>query len=137
MRNYKRVEEVGMHRESKERRAHNAVNSAKTLTEQGIEFENKNNGTHLIVRVGDCVVDFWPTTGRWIPRPARASRSDVAPKGGRGVFNLIAYLKCAPRYNHEANYGKEPTIPAQAVHASEDAESPTGASAADNPVDVQ
>lgn len=64
------------------RRASNRHNSPQILTAHGIDFETKNAGAHLIVRLGDLVVDFWPGTGKYITRGANS-------KTGRGVFNLL------------------------------------------------
>ena len=56
------------------------------LTDEGISYEEKNGGAHLIVNHDGRTVDFWPGTGKWISR----SGGD-----GRGVKNLIALLKSA------------------------------------------
>ena len=52
----------------------------KILKDKGINFESKNGGAHLIVDGYECVIDFWPSTGKFIVR--------TGPKG-RGVFNMI------------------------------------------------
>lgn len=70
----------GMAEESKRRRAGNRENSAKILAENGVGFESKNIGAHLIVKGPSITVDFWPGTGKWIVRGG---------KTGRGVFNLM------------------------------------------------
>lgn len=38
------------------------------LTRNGIEFEEKNGGVHLVVTHKGKVADFWPTTGRFCVR---------------------------------------------------------------------
>ena len=68
------------------RRAANRVNSASFLTKQGVPFESKNNGAHIVISLGPLRVDFWPGTGLW-----RAS--GLHPKEGRGVFRRWAYLE--------------------------------------------
>lgn len=70
----------GLAEESKQRRAGNRENSAKILADEGIKFESKNLGAHLIVSGHSITVDFWPGTGKWIIRGG---------KTGRGVFNLL------------------------------------------------
>lgn len=64
------------------RRANNRESSPRILAERGVSFETKNDGAHLIVTIGELVVDFWPGTGKFITRSAK-------PKTGRGVFNLL------------------------------------------------
>lgn len=53
------------------------------LQRDGVAFEVKNNGYHLVVEDRDSFVDYWPTTGRWIAR-----------SGGRGIGykSLIEWL---------------------------------------------
>lgn len=81
MRNYERTAEVGFRQESIERRATNREASIKLLTTYGVEFERKNGDVHLIVRHDGRVIDFWPSTGKFIER--KNGRT------GRGVFNLL------------------------------------------------
>lgn len=70
---------------SKEKKSNNLEQSTKLLNEHMIDYESKNNGIHLIVTAFDSeIIDFWPTTGKWIPR-------GKAPQ--RGVKNLIRYIK--------------------------------------------
>lgn len=80
-RNYERAVEIGMHAESIERRAANRENSAQILERHGVAFDSKNSGAHLVVTHGDRVADFWPGTGKYIPRKFGRPR--------RGVFNLM------------------------------------------------
>lgn len=75
----------GMTEDNKDKRANNRESSAEILFKKGITFECKNNGAHLVVRGSGCVVDFWPGTGLYIVR--------VSEKKGRGVFNLLKFLK--------------------------------------------
>lgn len=72
--------------ESKERRSNNRCRSTGMLTGLGLQFEIKNDGAHLIVRHNGLTVDFWPGTGKYIPRTPKA-------KHGRGVFSLIKLLE--------------------------------------------
>lgn len=66
-----------------EKRANNREQSAEYLEKYGIPFVSKNMGAHLIVEGGDCFIDFWPGTGRWI------TRNGVK---GFGVRNLVAHI---------------------------------------------
>ena len=66
---------------SKIKRARNRERGAHMLHERGVKFESKNAGAHLIVQTKSGVVDYWPGTGKFIPRPAG--------KSGRGIFNLL------------------------------------------------
>jgi len=70
----------GLKGESQKRRADNRESSAKILEENGIKFESKNMGAHLIVSGDSITIDFWPGTGKFIVRGG---------KTGRGVFNLL------------------------------------------------
>jgi len=89
MRNIERAVEIGWTAESSERRAGNRESSASKLEALGVQFESKNLGAHLVVSHDGHVVDFWPGTGKYIPRKNG--------RPGRGVFNLMKYLGvCAP-----------------------------------------
>lgn len=79
-----------MHEASKVKRASNRANSAHLLTIEGIPFESRNNGAHLIV---DKRYDFWPGTGKWQERGQKHYR--------RGVSELIAHI----RKGYSANKG--------------------------------
>lgn len=67
---------------SKDKRAMNRAASPKYLERQGIKFESRNEGAHLIV---DGRVDFWPGTGLWIVKEGN--------KRGRGVKHLANWIK--------------------------------------------
>lgn len=71
----------GLKHEGKQRRADNRENSARILAENGVKFDVKNSGAHLVVMSEAITVDFWPGTGKWIVRKSG--------KTGRGVFNLL------------------------------------------------
>ena len=66
--------------DGKKRRESNRANSPGILSDKGVKFTSKNSGAHLIVEGTDCLIDFWPGTGKFITRQG---------KHGRGVFNLI------------------------------------------------
>lgn len=68
---------------SQAKRRSNAQWSAQLLTDKKVGFKTAN-GIHLIVEHNDFVVDFWPSTGKFIFR-------DIQIKG-RGVFNLLKKL---------------------------------------------
>lgn len=67
-----------------EKKRDNLASSTELLRERGVQFEQKNDGVHLIVRGAGKVVDFWPSTGKFIVRGGRT---------GRGVFNLLRIVQ--------------------------------------------
>ncbi len=62
----------------------NRQNSTMILTNAGYKFESRNGGVHLIVKYEGIVIDYWPSTGKWIPRGGTASR---------GIRPLLNYLQ--------------------------------------------
>ena len=68
----------------KAKKQENQKSSTQILISEGIEFESRNYGNHLIVQGFDCVIDFWPSTGKFMARGGRA---------GRGVRNLLKACK--------------------------------------------
>lgn len=56
--------------------------STNLLIEQGIIFESKNDGLHLVIRTRKGNINFFPSTGLY----------NGAVKG-RGVYNLLKELK--------------------------------------------
>jgi len=58
--------------------------SVSLLDELGIEYTSGNYNIHMIVAHGGKVVNFWPTTGKFIERGSNTS--------GRGVHNLVNRL---------------------------------------------
>lgn len=70
---------------SQEKRAANRQHSAQLLQEEGITFESRNAGAHIIIRDGKDTVNFWPGTGLWVVQGLN--------KQHRGVRNLINHLK--------------------------------------------
>ncbi len=67
------------------KRAANRISSADYLRQRGVRFEERNNGSHLIVCCAAGKIDFWPGTGLWI------ARSDSAR--GRGVAKLVRKIE--------------------------------------------
>jgi len=78
----------------KKKRGDNRENAPTILFEHGIKFEAKNCGAHLIVEGKNCIIDFWPGTGKWILR--KDTRN-----AGRGIFNLIKH-HCQPNKHEPA-----------------------------------
>lgn len=72
-------------------RQRNRLYSPTILAERGIHFEVKNGGAHLIVTGRDCLIDFWPGTGKYIARDGRK---------GRGVRNLMKLCE-PPEAGHD------------------------------------
>ena len=74
-----------MREHGKKKKQRNMDYSTNLLSENKIEFESKNHGTHLIVSAPFGKIDFWPSTGKWITRNGRM-------KIDRGVKNLLKYI---------------------------------------------
>ena len=70
-----------------QKRASNTEWSTNHLRALGIQFESKNNGVHLVIRHNNKVVDFWPSTGRFICRSGKMNDYDI-----RGINRLVKYL---------------------------------------------
>lgn len=51
--------------DGKRRKKNNAKSSANMLSMNGIGFESKNDGLHLIVKHNGRVADLWPSTGKF------------------------------------------------------------------------
>ena len=83
MADYWRDVKPAMQEASQQRRASNRANSAALLRANGVPFESKNGGAHLIVEGRECPIDFWPGTGKWHSR---------CGKKGFGVRNLVAFI---------------------------------------------
>lgn len=83
MKDYDRISEVGERQESQERRERNRSDSAALLAHNGIPFEVKNYGAHLVVRYLGQVADLWPGTGLYVIRDTHNR------KRGRGIFNML------------------------------------------------
>ena len=64
----------------KKKKASNLKRSTDMLIRHGVKFDAKNSGNHLIVSGKQGLIDFWPSTGKFIARSG---------KKGRGVVNLI------------------------------------------------
>jgi hypothetical protein len=75
----------GWSERSREKRANNRNQSARTLTQFKIPFSSHNIGAHLIVKCGEQMIDFWPGTGKWIIRGGK--------DGKRGVMNLVKFYQ--------------------------------------------
>lgn len=70
----------GKRQESQIKKADNQKSSTEILIEKNVTFESKNSGNHLIVAGKNGLIDFWPSTGKFIIRGG---------KSGRGIFNLV------------------------------------------------
>ena len=86
MADYWRDVKPAMQEASQQRRSSNRANSAELLRANGVPFESKNGGAHLIVRDGSGrIFDLWPGTGLWQLRGA--------PQRWRGVQSLLGNIK--------------------------------------------
>jgi len=68
-------------RDRQDKKENNRASSTKMLLKKGIAFSQVNGGMHLIVNGKDGVIDFWPSTGKFIPR--------YKARSGRGIKNLL------------------------------------------------
>lgn len=59
--------------------------STKLLTDNGINFESKNGGIHLIINHNNIIADFWPSTGKFQIRGKGYSRGVRGLLKGLGV----------------------------------------------------
>lgn len=73
--------------ESRARRERNRLAGPAILGENGVVYQTRNEGAHLVIHGGDGqpIADYWPGTGKWQARKLAIS--------GRGVFKLIRWLK--------------------------------------------
>ena len=69
---------------SKVKKLSNIESSTLMVMDKGYDVYIKNNGVHLIVSHNNKVVDFWPSTGKFIVRNG---------KTGHGVKRLIKELE--------------------------------------------
>lgn len=67
---------------SKEKKAANREKSTALLIENGIKFESRNDGLHLIIQTLGGRVNFYPSTGLY-----------NGVLSGRGVFTLMEAIK--------------------------------------------
>lgn len=71
-----------------EKKRSNLAASTKMLTQNNIPFVAHNGGIHLVLRRGDQMVDYWPSTGLWWIRGTSNKR--------RGIARLLAYMRARP-----------------------------------------
>lgn len=71
-------------KERKQKKESNRNKAIEILTENGISFESKNSGAHLIIRHNGMIVEFWPGTGLFI--------SQHGGQKYRGIRNLLKIL---------------------------------------------
>lgn len=65
----------------KEKKLSNLESSTEILIRNQINFTSHNGGVHLIITSLNEIIDYWPSTGKWIVRKSN--------KQGRGVFKLL------------------------------------------------
>lgn len=109
-----------MREHSKEKREKNRNSAPAILHNAGLSFTEKNNGAHLIVEDCNLIVDFWPGTGKYIPR-------GNAP-AGRGIFNLLKLY----RWWKEKQRGNSDNAKADTVHGGDDLHTPSRSGCVDS-----
>lgn len=70
--------------EKKLRKQANLERNKGLLVKYGVKFEEKNNGLHLILTTNQGMIDFWPSTGKWVHRDSIVTRS--------GVYRLLGFI---------------------------------------------
>lgn len=73
------------HKIKQEKRANNKRSSTIILDENGISYKPHNNGIHLIIKHNGFIVDFWPSTGKYIVHGSK--------KYKRGIYRLLRDIK--------------------------------------------
>lgn len=82
-----------LRKEAQVRRSRKRAEGASRLAREGVKFQSRNWGAHLVVEhPGRGLIDFWPGTGLW-----RARYKDHVQTQGRGVQNLINHLRRSSR----------------------------------------
>lgn len=71
--------------ESQLRRATNREHAAQELKRKGVPFSSHNDGAHLVLKIGQRTVDYWPGTGLWVVRGTRDDQRQ------RGLQRLLAF----------------------------------------------
>lgn len=66
----------------RDKRQSNKEKSTALLIENGIKFDSRNDGVHLMIETAKGRVNFYPSTGLY-----------NGAFSGRGVFNLLKELK--------------------------------------------
>lgn len=75
-----------MKRRSREKRAGNRDYSARMLASEGVPYEVRNGGAHLILLPVKCQrIDFWPGTGLWVTLDKKVR--------ARGIGTLFSYIR--------------------------------------------
>ena len=67
----------------KDKKRSNQRQSTEMLINAGAKFQSKNGGNHLIVEGRNGLIDYWPSTGKFIERGGAE---------GRGIKKLIRKL---------------------------------------------
>jgi len=65
--------------------------STQQLIDNDVDFTVHNKGYHLIITYPKGIIDFWPSTGRWIHR----GMEDYTPEG-HGITELLYYMGIDP-----------------------------------------
>ncbi len=82
-------EQSDIYKEKKEagrvKKLSNLEFSTKLLVDNGVDFESKNGGIHLIISHNNITADFWPSTGKFQIRGKGYSRGVRSLFKGLGV----------------------------------------------------
>lgn len=56
------------------------------IERSGLKFTEHNNGSHIMLHVGERIIDVWPSTNKWMDKTQHKWRVN------RGVPELIDHL---------------------------------------------
>jgi predicted Ser/Thr protein kinase len=71
-------------KEKKFRKEHNRLCSTLYLNEHGIQYKSFNKGGHLVITHNAHIIDFWPSTGKWVVRSTKQAY--------RGIKELVLWM---------------------------------------------
>ena len=72
---------------NKAKKQSNIQKSTQLLIDLDVDFTIHNNGIHLVIEYEAGVIDFWPSTGRWIPRDVSGYQPEE-----RGIFSMLTFM---------------------------------------------
>lgn len=70
--------------DSRRRRDRNREHAKQRLNDEDIKYTSHNNDNHWKINIKHLIIDYWPTTGKWISQ----TRGQ-----GRGIKSLINHIQ--------------------------------------------
>lgn len=71
------------------------------LADEDVDFTVHNNGLHVVIGSAQGIVDFWPTTGKWLPR------NNIGGGALVGEDDLFRFLRTGESF---PTHGPEPVL---------------------------